>query len=54
MHMRVITKHAIVGVENSMGARSSLEFWIPTGKALNRFPCCFKQKIVTGSLFCPK
>ena len=38
MPMWMLAKQTIVGVENSVGSRSPLEFLIPAGKAVNRFP----------------
>ena len=48
--MRVATQHAIVGMKNGMGTCLALELWIPTGKVVNRFPCCFQQQVITDSL----
>ncbi len=52
--MRVVTQHAFLGMKNGMGTFLALELWIPTGKALNRFPSCFKQQVIADSLLSPE
>lgn len=37
-----------------MGTGLALEFWIPSGKAVNRLPSRFQQKIITSPLLSPK